>query len=136
MEKDPYPNLKCPIHDLRALGCEFPKSRPRGYLKIVRYTKCVEDHGSFAKIALNSSVSVLRSLRDSLLTGQELNFKLHQDINTGTLMKLTNFLQTSEVKRASVTEENVSNFITPSVILVVYNPVSGNIKACLCVAPT
>ena len=66
---------------------------------------------------------------------QELNFKLCQDEDAGTLMKLTDFLETEEVKTAGVTKKNVSSYITPSSILVVYNPTSTNTKARLCVAP-
>ena len=111
MDADPYPNPqnpKCPVYDPGSLGFDHPDPLPRGYLAVTRWTQRVEDKESFAKITLSSTVSVLRGLRGISLIVQELQFKLKQDIASGTLVKLSDFLQTPDIGHARIKEGKVS----------------------------
>ena len=132
----PYPNLSIPVWDPACLGIEHPQNRPRGSISVVRQTQKLQDAGSYSKIARGSTASVLRNLKNRPLAVQEIQFKLRQDVDQGTLVRLTDFLNFPDVKDAGITPDNVGNHVTPSSLLLVWNPGSSNTKARLCVSPS
>ena len=136
MTSPPYPNLSIPVWDPSNLGIEHPSCRPRGSISVVRQTKKLQDAGSYSRIAYGSTASVLKNLKDRPLAVREIQFKLRQDVDQGNLIRLSDFLNLSEVKRAGINPATVNDHVTPSSLLLVWNPGSSNTKARLCVSPS
>ena len=56
----PFPNLKSTIHDPTNINCKHPLDRPRGFIRVKRQCKKIEDHGKFMKIAKQSTAGICK----------------------------------------------------------------------------
>ena len=58
--QSPFPNLKTPMHDPTNIKCNHPADRPKGFIKVKRQCKKIEDHGEFMHIAKQSTARILK----------------------------------------------------------------------------
>ena len=49
--QSPFPKLKTTIYDPSNIKCKHPIDRPKGFIKVKRQCKKIEDHGELMKIA-------------------------------------------------------------------------------------
>ena len=49
--QSPFPTLKTYMHDPTKIKCKHPTDRPKGFIKVKRQCKKIEDHGEFMHIA-------------------------------------------------------------------------------------
>ena len=57
-----------------------------------------------------------------------MQFKLNQDIDRGLLVSLDDFLNREEVKQQGYTQDNILDYLTAYVLLLVFNPSSTSTK--------
>ena len=69
--QSPFPNLKTSIQDTNNIKCNHPADRPKGFIKVKRQCKKIEDHGEFMHIAKQSTARILKYIRSNPLIIQE-----------------------------------------------------------------
>ena len=123
------------MHDPTNIKCKHPLDRPKGFIRVKRQCKKIEDHGEFMQIAKQSTARILKNIKDNPLIIQEVQFKLNQDIDGGLLVSLKDFLNREEVKQQGYTHHNILEYLTASALLLVFNPSSSSTKIRICVDP-
>ena len=106
MDIPPYNTLQTPYYYPQNLGIQHPPNRPRGQVHIKRVFKFPQGNKEFTYTAKMSSLSALRTLQDKPAMAKEVTYKLRADVTNGVLLKLSDFLQLPEVKKAGITMEN------------------------------
>ena len=135
MNMFPYNKLTTPVFDIANINILHPNERPMGKIHLVREASELKDKQSFINAARNSSLSALKRLKDKPYMSQELEYKLAQDVDSGVLMKLEEFLKLDEVKEKGIDKYNAHELVCPSPIHIVCNPVSKSSPVRLVVAP-
>ena len=121
MDIPPYNSLQTPYYYPQNLGIQHPPNRPRGQVHIKRVFKFPQGNKEFTYTAKMSSLSALRTLQDKPAMAKEVNYKLRADVTNGVLLKLTDFLQLPEVRKAGITMENAQKYICPAPLHMVAN---------------
>ena len=49
------------MHDPTNIKCKHPLDRPKGFIKVKRQCKKIEDHGEFMQIAKQSTARILKN---------------------------------------------------------------------------
>ena len=135
MDIDPYRSLKLPIFDVSNIGVQHPPNRPCGKIHLKRQASPIHEKNTFVRTARYSSLSALKKLKNKPHMSRELGFKLSQDVDSGVLLKISDFLELPEVKAAGITATNYHQFVVPSPIHIVANLGSRSSPICLVVAP-
>ena len=58
--QSPFQYLKTPMHDPTNIKCNHPADRPKGFIKVKRQCKKIEDHGEFMHIAKQSTARIFK----------------------------------------------------------------------------
>ena len=106
-----------------------------GKIHLVREASELRDKHSFVSTARVSSLSALSKLKNKPYMSQELEYKLAQDVDSGILMKLEDFLELDEVKKKGIDKYNAHELVCPSPVHIVCNPSSKSTPVRLVVAP-
>ena len=55
-----FPKMKTTMHDPSNIKCKHPIDRPKGFIKVKRQCKKIEDHGEFMQIAKQATARILK----------------------------------------------------------------------------
>ena len=135
MDIDPYNKLEEPIYHLSNIKVAHPQSRPRGVICLKRIVENPSGKEEFNFTAKVSSLAALKALKQKPAMAQEVTFKLREDVNNGTLLKLKDYLTLPDVQAAGITTQNCEDFIVPSPLHLVTNVNSMSSPVRLVVAP-
>ena len=116
MEISPYKDLTIPIFDISNINISHPENRPRGKIHLCRELSDIIRKEHFVHAARVSSLSALKRLKDKPYMCAELAHKLAEDVDQKVLIKLDDYLELPEVKRAGITRETAHANIVPSAI--------------------
>ena len=82
-----------------------------------------------------SSLAALRTLQDKPAMAEELTYKLRADVINGVLLKLTDFLKFTDVKKAGINLENAQKYICPAPLHMAANINSKSSPIRMVIAP-
>ena len=136
LKVDPQPDLLMPLFEPINVELQPKISRPRGTISTQRFHTDIENRAQFRQIALSSTLSLIKSLNNRPESVKEIKYKIKQDIDQGALISLDDFLELKLVRDQGINRTNISQYITASSLLLVYNAHSRSSPIRLCADPS